>query len=160
MSTPEPWASAMILCGYVHREAPSVASLARAAGLATETVRRMVNGKGEADPGNVLKVKQALRGAPVETWLGMKPVGEVYVGPPVSRLMDDRQRDALTELINAMMERGGSSASTGEPGKKSPDDGGGEVVDFPAVDAESHEPLAARRNVQTGKDRRGDEGEG
>lgn len=99
---PKRWADAMMACGFTHRGEPSMSALARDAGLSVETVRRMVHGTGNPDPENVAKVKSSLRGAPVDEWVGLAEIKEIYVGPSSSRMLSARQRVALTELINSM----------------------------------------------------------
>lgn len=99
---PEPWYSRMKACGYMYRGKPSLRQLAEASGLAVMTVKRMIEGTGDPKPENVAKVSDALRGAPVEEWIGARqPMGELYSAPESSRYLTRRQRAAVTELINA-----------------------------------------------------------
>lgn len=99
---PEPWAHAMIRLGFAHRGAPSISRLAEAAGISMETARRYVHGVGQPEPATTAALSTAMR-EDVSTWAGQQTAGAVYVGPDSSRLLDDRQRGALTELINAFV---------------------------------------------------------
>ena len=100
---PDHWVKAMKACGFTHRGQPSISKLADRAGLSIETTRRLIYGIGTPSAETVAKAKKALRGAPVEEWVGMVTVHDIYIGPTTSRLLDARQRAALTELINAMV---------------------------------------------------------
>lgn len=100
---PQEWADAMVRCGFTHQGKPSMAALGRAAGLSTEAVRRIIYGISAPLPENVAKVSAALRGAPVEEWVGVKrELGELYTPPESSRYLTRRQRVAVTELINSI----------------------------------------------------------
>lgn len=92
----------MLAHGYTHRGEPSISSLARAAGLSVETTRRFIHHQGEPAPGTVVALTEAL-GEDMSWWAGLRTSGDVYVGPDQSRYLDQRQRLAITELINAFV---------------------------------------------------------
>jgi len=99
---PDEWAKPMRKLGYVHRGQPSISRLAREADLSVETVRRFVHRIGKADAETVAALSKAMR-QDVSSWVGSREAGEPFVGPDSSRWLDDRQRHALTELINSFV---------------------------------------------------------
>lgn len=113
---PNHWARTMIDCGFTYRGEPSISRLADRAGLSVETTRRLIYGIGTPSAETVAKAKEALKGAPVDSWIGIGEVAEIYTGPTSSRLLDSRQRAALTELINSMVAAGDAGLEVGSVG--------------------------------------------
>ncbi len=99
---PEPWATRMVERGYTRRDGgANISELARKAGLAVETVRRVVHGIGTPGPETVAALVDKL-GADVEDWTGQHVTAGPYVPPSESALLTGPQRDALTDLIRAI----------------------------------------------------------
>lgn len=96
---PEPWRRAAEQAGLRQ----TFHGIAGEADVSHTTVRRMVLGIGVPSASSIAAVSKALR-RDVSPWLGRKPTGEPYVGPDSSRHLSERQRLALTELINALLE--------------------------------------------------------
>lgn len=104
---PEPWASAMVARGFVHHERPSSSALARKAGLANETVRRMVLGIGTPEQVNVSRVADALGVARVKVsgWCGVRrDIEESYEPPTNADLMNREERDAVSRIIQLFVD--------------------------------------------------------
>jgi hypothetical protein len=99
---PEQWAQPMRDLGFTHRGEPSISALARAAGLSVETTRRYIHRVGESHAETIAALSKAMR-QDVSSWVGSTEAGEPFVGPDASRWLDDRQRVALTELINSFV---------------------------------------------------------
>lgn len=116
---PEPWASAMLRAGFLDGrrsdDAPSISALARAAGPTVETVRRMVHGIGEPQPGNVQAVARAL-GVPAERVAGWVYDAQHrlhdYEPPGEAALLDDDEREAVNRIIRLMVRGRRPSTST------------------------------------------------
>lgn len=104
---PQPWADAMVKAGAVSPQGrPSITRLAGMAGVAVETARRLIQGKGSTDA-TIGKVAEALNMdvREVSGWAGRhRPVLDPYIVPGEAHLMTERQRAAITELIRAMTE--------------------------------------------------------
>lgn len=113
---PEWWAKRMAVKRYSHRGEPSISALARAADLSVETTRRFIHRIGEAEAATVAALSEAI-GEDVAWWVGGKPVGELYTGPDQSRYLDERQRLALTEIINAFVK---GDSDVGKSAQKTP----------------------------------------
>ena len=103
----EPWASAMRDRGIgdPRNGRPSVRALAIAAGVAPETVRRMLTGLGSASQASVQAVADAL-GKDVRTvneWVGQtRSVRKPYSPPNEAHLLTDAERAAVDLMIRTI----------------------------------------------------------
>lgn len=100
---PEVWGRVMMEHGYSHRGIPSISALARKADISVETARRFIHKAGVPEAATVAALSDLLGDAFVSEWMGTPTAGAVYEGPDVSRYLNERQRLAVTELINAFV---------------------------------------------------------
>lgn len=85
---------------------PSWTRLAELAGVGTSTISNMVRGTKRTSPDTIQKVADVLRvsAQDVSAWLGLsRPVGTRYEPPPEADLLTPRQREAVNELIRAIV---------------------------------------------------------
>lgn len=105
---PEPWASAMVASGAVSPSGrPSMTRLAEKAGIAVESVRKLVYGMGTPRPSTVAEVAKALRVDVrlASEWAGQaRSVREPFTLPPEADLLNARERRAITELVQAVVQ--------------------------------------------------------
>lgn len=107
-NVPEPWYSAMerVNIGNPRNGQPSIRALAERAGVAPETVRRMIRGDGVADPENTVPaVAEALRLSPVTVskWVGQaRTIREPYAPPGDANLLSRDERKAIDEMIRLL----------------------------------------------------------
>jgi hypothetical protein len=109
---PEPWASRMVQRGLTRRDGqPNISALARSAGVAVETARRVVHGVGIADAGTVAALATVL-GDDIAGWLDWRAEGlDVWEPPSESRLLNREEREVLDRLVRLMvMDRRGELA--------------------------------------------------
>lgn len=105
---PEPWRSRLVEKGYTdgrspHGDAPSLRALSRAIDVHVTTISGAIAHKRETSPEVVARLAEAL-GDDVGSWLDM-PYHGTWKPPASAGLLNDRQRKAIEELINSMMER-------------------------------------------------------
>lgn len=100
---PEVWGEVMMAHGFSHRGTPSISALARKADLSVETVRRFIRQTGVPEAATVAALSGLLGEVFVSGWMGTPTAGDLYSGPDVSRYLNDRQRAAITELINSFV---------------------------------------------------------
>jgi transcriptional regulator with XRE-family HTH domain len=118
---PEPWASAMIVAGFVWAGDPSYGQLAERAGVTKETVRQLALGGRVPDTDTIEKVARAL-GVDVLTvsqWANQaRSVRKSYEVPREADLLTEEEQRAITALIRAIAktrregEEHGSNGST------------------------------------------------
>lgn len=179
---PEEWARRIVQRGYVRTRGsgPNISALADDIGLHTSTVSNALKG-GLRGPNaeTIAKIVQAL-GPDTAAWFGVERV-ETWDPPASSALLTDRQRKALTELIESMTERGGERArsapmnqadqeSATDDGTTDSDDGGGEPPPpgdiEPSHDGIQHVRLPDRKSTgkknarRTGDGKSGRQGSG
>jgi transcriptional regulator with XRE-family HTH domain len=106
--TPEPWANAMVEAGAVDPRNPeraSMSQLAKMAGVHTTTIAGLVFGDRETELQVIEQVARALK-VGVETvseWAGKpRTVEAPYTPPKEADLLNQRQRQALDELIKSI----------------------------------------------------------
>lgn len=109
----------------VDRGRPSMRQLADRAGLAPETVRRLVFGYVDPDAETVNAVATALGRDVREVWAWVgdrRTVAEPYQPPAEADLLDERERKALDEVIRLLAaskrkagEHGGDTAAIARP---------------------------------------------
>lgn len=101
---PEPWASRMVQRGLTRRDGrPNISALARSAGVAVETARRVVHGVGIADAGTVAALATVL-GDDIAGWLDWRAEGlDVWEPPSESRLLTREEREVLDRLVRLMV---------------------------------------------------------
>lgn len=103
---PAEWAAAMITAGCVDpRRKDTVASmtqLADRAGLAVETVRRMISGKGVSHTENIAAVA-AILGDDVFDWVERaRQNADPWTAPPEAALLSADEGETLTRLIRQL----------------------------------------------------------
>lgn len=129
---PEPWHSAMLGAGITDPRSakrPSLSELGRRVDAHTSTLSAMITGQRETRQEIVDKVAEALRVDPVTVaqWVGRARTEKLPYKPhPDADLMTDEERAAVNGIIGLFVKqrRGGSSVTTSEPQKKTPDPGG------------------------------------
>lgn len=85
--------------------------IAELAGVSGPTVDRLMKGTGKIEPANLDAIADVLN-VPIEKareWAGLPPVaGGPYTAPDVARLLSERQRAALDELIRSIVSGAGA----------------------------------------------------
>lgn len=114
-----------------------MSGLARKVGVHTSTVSAAIHGERGTSSDVVAALAREL-GADVAGWLGREYHGP-WEPPASSALLNDRQRKAIVEVINAMIER----QEQGDEAKAAPI-GGADQEDDPARTAE-RPPVKGRR---------------
>lgn len=110
---PEPWNQAAEQAGIRQ----TLRGLADRSQVPHTTVRRLILGIGTPSASTIAKVSDAL-GVDVSRWVGRKATGDPYVGPDASRHLNERQRAALTELINALLDEEDETDAHGAEARK------------------------------------------
>lgn len=106
----EPWASAMAAAniGDPRNGRPSMRNLAEAAGVAPETVRRAITGKGTASQATLGAISRALRVDVrlVSQWAGQaREVRRQYQPPDEAHLLDEHERKAVDQVIRLLAKK-------------------------------------------------------
>lgn len=108
IDVPDPWASAMIEAGCVDpRRKDDVASLnalGRRVGLSTETVRRLIRGEGEPEPGTLEKIAGVLGPNAYEWAERAKAARDTWAAPPEAAFLTEDEGQTITRLIRQMTE--------------------------------------------------------
>lgn len=103
-----PWVEPMIRAKATdpRNGRPSWNRLAELAGVGPSTITHMVRGTKRTSPETIQRVADVLRvpAGEVSAWLGLtRRVGERYAPPPEADLLTPRQREAVNELIRAIV---------------------------------------------------------
>lgn len=107
-TTDDLWDAALVKAGFIDKrdgESPSHRALAEHLGIGTSTVTNIRNGTVKPKPATVAKIAKALNVdvRELSRWIGQaRDVAEPYRPPSEADLLDQRERDALDEIIRLM----------------------------------------------------------
>lgn len=107
-TTDDLWDAALVKAGFVDKrdgESPSHRALAEHLGIGTSTITNIRAGNAKPKPATVAKIADALRidVRELSRWIGQtREVAKPYTPPSEADLLDQRERDALDEIIRVM----------------------------------------------------------
>jgi len=107
-TTDDLWDAALVKAGFVDKrdgESPSHRALAEHLGIGTSTITNIRAGNAKPKPATVAKIANALRVdvRELSRWIGQtREVAKPYTPPSEADLLDQRERDALDEIIRVM----------------------------------------------------------
>lgn len=107
-TTDDLWDAALVKAGFVDKrdgESPSHRALAEHLGIGTSTITNIRAGNAKPKPATVAKIADALRidVRELSRWIGQtREVAKPYSPPSEADLLDQRERDALDEIIRVM----------------------------------------------------------
>ena len=107
-TTDELWDAALVKAGFIDKrdgETPSHRALAEAIGIGTSTITNIRAGNANPKPATVTKIAKALNVdvRELSRWIGQsREVVTPYTPPSEADLLDQRERDALDEIIRVM----------------------------------------------------------
>lgn len=99
---------------------PSVNQLGARAGVAHETVRRILNGQGHPSEATLAKLAAALHtSVPQLRLLAGRPPGEPepFILPPEANQLTERERNIVRSLVRALLENSNRDYITAQTGK-------------------------------------------
>lgn len=150
---PEDWQKLATRAGI----RPSFTGIAEASGLAISTVQRLVL-EGRTSQASIMTLAETFHVAPEQIMKlsGVSDGDRVWLPTQEAQKLSPAVQAALDELIRTIVREGGSSASTGEPTKKTP---GGSVIrgtfgDDTAPSRAELDRMAARHGQSEGKKKR------